>query len=54
LLEETEKGNADPMLTSRVLGVPVDDIDFPEPPSEEEMVERYEGDFGRSVVHWND
>lgn len=42
LLEETEKGNADPMLTSRVLGVPVDDIDFPEPPSEEEMVERYE------------
>ncbi|TGH28684.1 DNA-binding protein, partial [Escherichia coli] len=28
------------MLTSRVLGVPVDDIDFPEPPSEEEMVER--------------
>jgi len=42
LLEETEKGNADPMLTSKVLGAPVDDIDFSEPPSEEEMVERYE------------
>jgi len=42
LLRETEEGNEDPMLTSKVLGVTVDDIDFPEPPSEEEMVERYE------------
>lgn len=42
LFEEMEKGNVDLMLIFRVLGVFVDDIDFFELLSEEEMVEWYE------------
>lgn len=41
LTDQVEAGNADPQLLADVLDVDVDEIDFPEPPSEEEAAAHY-------------
>ncbi len=41
LTDQVEAGNADPQLLADVLDIDVDEMDFPEPPSEEEAAAHY-------------